>query len=82
VGTNAAVNWLAGLSARPTCSSAEMLHYFAVCREGDDAAQLANYWTLDVAVDEASSVGTIEGAWMMTVRVVVAARPDCSAATY
>jgi hypothetical protein len=40
------------------------------------------YWALDVAVDEASSVGTIEGAEaasMMTCRVEVDVRPVWSA---
>jgi hypothetical protein len=32
------------------------------------------YWALEVAVVEASTVGTIEGAWMMTVRVDVEVR--------
>jgi hypothetical protein len=35
-----------------------------------------------VAVDEASDEGTIEGALMMTVRVVVDVRPFWSVATY
>jgi len=35
-----------------------------------------------VAIDvDASAVGTIEGAWMMTVLVLVEVRPDWSVAT-
>jgi hypothetical protein len=57
------------------------LHHFSVRSEGDDAAQLLDYWAVDVPVDEASSVGTIEGvAWMMTVLVVVEVRPGWSVA--
>jgi hypothetical protein len=43
-----------------------------------------DHWALDVAVVEASAVGTIEGAsaaWMMTVLVVVEVRPALSVAT-
>jgi hypothetical protein len=46
---------------------------------------LADYWALDVAVDEASSVATIEGASaasIMTVLVDVEVRPALSVATY
>jgi hypothetical protein len=42
------------------------VHYFAVCLEGgtqgDDAAQSANYWAVEVAVVEAAAEGTIEAA--------------------
>jgi hypothetical protein len=51
------------------------LHHFAVCLEGDHAPQLTTYWALEVAVDEAAAGGTIEGASMMTVRVLVELRP-------
>jgi hypothetical protein len=46
------------------------------------AAQLADYWALDVAVDEALADGTIEGASMMTVLVLVDVRPFWLVATY
>jgi hypothetical protein len=36
---------------------------------------------VEVAVDEASAVGRIEGAWMMTVLVVVEVRPALSVTT-
>jgi hypothetical protein len=47
----------------------------------DDVARLTDYRELEVAVDEASAVGTIEGASMITVRLLVDVRPFSSVAT-